>query len=137
MIAERILPRLEKVRSTGKETWIACCPAHEDKSPSMTIRETDERLLLHCFAGCDIGAILGAAGMEASDLFADSRESHNPLSRPFPAMDVLRCSRKDFIFLGMVAKDLREGKAISAQDEKHLFTVSKRIDAAVRAGGLN
>jgi len=33
--------------------WLACCPAHEDRHPSLSIKVADDRLLLHCFAGCD------------------------------------------------------------------------------------
>ncbi|NQW09429.1 MAG: toprim domain-containing protein [Alphaproteobacteria bacterium] len=34
--------------------WIARCPAHEDRTPSLSIRESDDgTLLVHCHAGCD------------------------------------------------------------------------------------
>ena len=39
----------------------ACCPAHEDRSPSLSITDgRDGRLLLHCFAGCSFAAIAKA-----------------------------------------------------------------------------
>ncbi|TPE53224.1 DUF7146 domain-containing protein [Amaricoccus solimangrovi] len=39
----------------------ACCPAHEDKHPSLSIGiGADGRLLLHCFAGCSFEAIVAA-----------------------------------------------------------------------------
>lgn len=39
----------------------ACCPAHEDHSPSLSISDGAEgRLLLHCHAGCDFHDIMGA-----------------------------------------------------------------------------
>jgi putative DNA primase/helicase len=46
--------------------WTACCPAHDDHDPSLSIREGDAgRALLHCFAGCRqediIAALKGAA----------------------------------------------------------------------------
>src|SRR5882724_1383522 len=31
--------------------WMAQCPAHRDQNPSLSIRESDSRVLLHCFAG--------------------------------------------------------------------------------------
>src|ERR1700678_3711778 len=65
-IAERFHAR--RIRS---DRWIAKCPAHADRAPSLTIAEGREgRVLLHCFAGCPIEAILLHAGMSVSHLFA-------------------------------------------------------------------
>lgn len=36
------------------------CPAHDDRTPSLSVRPGRRRLLLHCFAGCDASAILRA-----------------------------------------------------------------------------
>ncbi len=36
------------------------CPAHDDRSPSLSVRPGRTRLLLHCFAGCDAASILRA-----------------------------------------------------------------------------
>jgi len=46
------------------------CPAHDDKRPSLSVTEgTDGRVLLHCFAGCDLSAIVAAMDLEIHDLF--------------------------------------------------------------------
>jgi hypothetical protein len=51
-----------KATPTG---WIARCPAHEDRSPSLSISEGEGgRLLLHCHAGCTFDDILHAAAVE-------------------------------------------------------------------------
>jgi hypothetical protein len=42
------------------------CPAHDDRTPSLSVRVGRSRLLLHCFAGCrasDILRSLGSAGL--------------------------------------------------------------------------
>lgn len=45
--AQNLIDRLQKVRRTGQGRWIACCPAHNDKSPSLAVRElADERVLI-------------------------------------------------------------------------------------------
>lgn len=41
---------------------MCCCPAHDDRSPSLSIRQGDRGLLVHCYAGClnaDVLRVLG------------------------------------------------------------------------------
>ena len=60
-IVENLLNRLDAVKQTGRHTWIARCPAHDDKTPSLSIREIDDgRLLVHCFGGCAVDSVLSA-----------------------------------------------------------------------------
>jgi putative DNA primase/helicase len=41
--------------------WMACCPAHHDREPSLSIRETDDgKILVHCHAGCDQDDVIAA-----------------------------------------------------------------------------
>ena len=66
---DRVLARLEAVRRVGRG-WIARCPAHPDRTPSLSVGVgADGRVLLRCFAGCALDAILAAIGLEVSDLF--------------------------------------------------------------------
>jgi hypothetical protein len=46
-------------RRTGSR-WMARCPAHQDKNPSLSIQEQSDRILLHCFAGCRQEAVIDA-----------------------------------------------------------------------------
>ena len=64
-----MLGRLEKVTDTGGGQYSARCPAHEDRNPSLSIRETDDRLLLRCHAGCYANEIVAAVGLSLADLF--------------------------------------------------------------------
>lgn len=69
--------------------WIACCPAHDDRSPSLSIREgRDGRVLLKCFAGCSTGAIAEALGLKLRDLFATDTSSRHRDFRLVTANDV-------------------------------------------------
>jgi hypothetical protein len=52
--------------------WMAQCPAHDDRSPSLSIREEEDRVLLHCFAGCEVVDVCNALGLSLSALFARS-----------------------------------------------------------------
>jgi 5S rRNA maturation endonuclease (ribonuclease M5) len=48
----------------------AYCPAHEDKNASLSILVDNERILLHCHAGCTIEEIMKSVGITYDDLFA-------------------------------------------------------------------
>jgi hypothetical protein len=62
-------PRLVDYRLTG-ERWLAKCPAHADRAPSLSISEgRGGRVLLHCHAGCSLPAILQAARLSMKQLF--------------------------------------------------------------------
>lgn len=64
-----VLSKLESVRPRGEGQWMARCPAHDDRKPSLSVTLGDYgRVLLHCFAGCSFKAVLAAAGLDASDL---------------------------------------------------------------------
>lgn len=67
---DTLLARLDRVRQTGADRWIARCPAHDDRSPSLSVRALpDGRVLLHDFAGCDVGDVLAALGLSLADLY--------------------------------------------------------------------
>lgn len=90
MKTDDLLSRLQKVRQTGPMKWQSQCPAHNDKYPSLAIKELeDNRLLLHCFAGCGVNEIVTAIGLRLIDLFPDSipLEGHKPDRRPFLPSD--------------------------------------------------
>ena len=59
MSMEAILAELKGVRRNGNG-WMALCPAHTDRNPSLSVRERDGKVLLHCFAGCTLEAVLSA-----------------------------------------------------------------------------
>ena len=72
MTAQTLLDRLEAVRSRGSGKWSARCPAHADKTPSLSVCEGEHAILLKCWAGCDLAAICTALGLTISNLFFDS-----------------------------------------------------------------
>lgn len=138
MIAERLLSRLDGVRQIGKNTWIARCPAHDDKSPSLAMREVDDRLLLHCFAGCSVLEVVSAVGLSLSELYPEkiSLKGNRPLRKPFPATDILFALRNEILLVVMCLTDFMRGEAISVEDITRLNTSYLRICAALEAGGL-
>lgn len=72
---DKVLNRLDKVKSAGADKWKACCPAHDDKHPSLAISETSEGVvLLKCWAGCTTKEIVSAIGLELRDLFPGDKQ---------------------------------------------------------------
>jgi hypothetical protein len=65
----------------SRSGWLARCPAHEDRSPSLSISTRGEKILLHCFAGCTVVAICAALGLRVSDLFNDNAPPVSPAER--------------------------------------------------------
>lgn len=105
MTAVEFVALLENVRTRGTGKWSARCPAHGDKSPSLSIREGDDgRLLVHCFAGCTIDEITAALGLRVSDLFTDAPETGEKRRLP----RAVRIDRMALAFrYEMAALDLR------------------------------
>ncbi len=46
------LSSLPKFKAVGKNRYVACCPAHDDKHPSLSITDAKDKILVHCFSGC-------------------------------------------------------------------------------------
>jgi len=86
-----ILDRLTKVKKTSRTDYVAVCPAHDDKSPSLAIRLMDDgRTLIHCFGGCDTQSILESLDLEIDDLFPEKlSKSHHPLKRKITATQAM------------------------------------------------
>jgi hypothetical protein len=136
-----ILSRLDKVRrGGGKNSWIACCPAHGDKRPSLAITEADDgRVLLHCFShGCSWREILAAVGLPESALFPEKPISHHvaPERRPFPAADILRVLADEAIFLCAASRVMINGAALTADDHDRLILAGERLQAALPFCGV-
>lgn len=141
MSAETLLSRLDKVRRTGPGRWVACCPAHEDKRPSLAVGERDDGgTLVHCFAGCAVHEVVQAVGLSLSDLFPEKRsdETHaiKGERRPFPAADVLRCIAFEALVVLTAGAALLAGQPFSDADRARLVVAVGRIQAALDAGGL-
>jgi putative DNA primase/helicase len=70
--------------STG---WQACCPAHDDSHPSLSIGYTDDKVLLCCHAGCDFDAICTALMLKPAELFCGERWGNSPITDVYDYVD--------------------------------------------------
>lgn len=134
MIVDDFLSRLEKVKRTGNGTWLACCPAHGDRNPSMHVAEGDDgRVLINCFAGCSPEDITGAVGLRMSDLFPPERISDHekPIRPPFNARDALEACALEMTVVVVCASDMAKGRQLSEGARKRLLLAAERITTAL------
>jgi hypothetical protein len=134
---DNLLSRLHKVQKRGKD-YMACCSAHDDRSPSLTISEKDDgRILIHCFGGCSADEVLSAIGLEMKDLMPENVGyiKKKGERRPFNAMDVLCAVRSDLTYALMVAKDIQRGKRLTPDETLDFARVIGRITMAVQLSG--
>ena len=86
---------LERLRWRSSDRFVACCPAHPDRNPSLSISLGERGLLVKCWAGCALDEILTPLGLSARDLFydadADPRERQRIQRTPRAARLDWRC----------------------------------------------
>jgi hypothetical protein len=138
---DTMLSRLEGVKHTGNGTWLAKCPAHPDKNPSLSLRDADDKVLIHCHAGCSVHEVVASVGLELSDLFpappADPAYIGKPERRPFPAANILRAIAFEALVVGCAASAMLAGEPFTQIDRDRLMLAVRRIQSALDVGGLN
>lgn len=139
MSADSLLSMLDGVKRTGQGKWLARCPSHEDRTASLSIRELDDgRVLVHCFAGCDVHEVVGSVGLRIDDLFPPREIEHGkPERRPFPAADILRAIAHETMIVYLSAQAVAKGEVLPESDLQRLLVAASRIQAALTAGGIS
>jgi hypothetical protein len=131
-----LLTRLNQVKATGPGRWIARCPAHEDRHPSLSIRELDDgRILLHCFAGCSVHEITQAIGIDLRGLFPTSTAHHRAEQRPWAAADVLKIIHREVLIVLIGAEDIAAGQVLSDEDHERMQVAVARVRGAIEEAG--
>jgi hypothetical protein len=107
-------------RRGHKASYEACCPAHDDNSPSLRIDITQEgKILLHCFAGCDIEEICNACNLTINDLFPADNTPCRPI-RP------INEPTQDHWFLAVIKAQIKRGEPVSVEDQKRYLDAARR-----------
>ena len=145
MSTDLFLSRLERVRRTGKSTWSALCPAHNDNSPSLSVTDTGAKLLFHCHGGCHPDDVLAAVGLRWTDLDADRWRAakHQAVqhTRWLANKDRRRRLQGDIDLdhergiVRVCSADIRGGKPLSQEDRARLDVAMERLRAAEGAAG--
>jgi DNA primase len=140
---DKVLHGLGGVKRTGPGKWIARCPAHDDRRPSLSIREAeDHKVLLKCWSGCGAAEIVNALGLSLSDLFPQDRRnlsehSTGPTRRPWEFKDALQGIAHEATVARLILEDARNGRPLDAETLDRLALAEERIsDAARIAGGV-
>ena len=125
-----LLDRLSGVKQTRPDRWQSRCPAHDDRSPSLAITETqDGTILIRCWAGCGAADIVGAVGLELKDLFPPrfDYQSSQPSRKPrYSAAEVVRTLVMEAGIVVLGYRNLQRGEALNTQDEG-------RVEVAINA----
>src|SRR5262249_3267413 len=81
-------------RRSGNE-WIYQCPAHDDRKPSLSVREgADGKVLVCCHARCGFADIVQALGLRERDAFPTTKGKGRLLSRTVRRLRFQREIRK-------------------------------------------
>lgn len=119
----RLLERLERVKTTGQGKWLARCPAHDDRSPSLAIREAEDRILIYCFSGCGVSQVLQAVGLQMVDLFPDRLANFYAAKPPFPKFNTYELFPllvQEAVILALAWSDTLAGKVLSESDQQRV-----------------
>ncbi|MFN7483532.1 MAG: DNA primase [Betaproteobacteria bacterium] len=136
MIADRVTSTLQKVRRTGPGRWVACCPSHKDRTASLSVRELDNgTLLLHCFAGCSVDAVVAALGLRMEDLFPprDSTPGagRKPERKPFSVNELLSALSSELRVIWVLLADMEAGKQPGPRDRQRAGIARERCAALI------
>lgn len=129
---DKLLSRLDKVKTNGKHQYLACCPAHGDRTPSLSVKETPEgTILMHCFAGCAAVEIVQSVGLTLSDLF-DGKDEYVPPRRRryFNAYEALEALAVDVTTAHLIASDIYQTGECTAEQKQRLAAAARRIGNA-------
>lgn len=104
MHLNEIINVFQGAKSIGQNSFQVKCPAHRDDKASLTVTEEDNKILMHCHAGCDTANILSAVGLTEKDLFNNVQEKPKVVAEYIykdeegkPLYKVMRFEPKSFI----------------------------------------
>ena len=123
MKVDAIIERLEFVRKTGSNKWIARCPAHADSSPSLVISQPDnDRVLIFCHGGCGASDILDSIGLDWGALMPDKGLSFS----------ATRITRKDAPIVDEMLVEISQamlarGERMSEADKQTVLSAKLRL----------
>lgn len=125
-----VLSALDKVKPRGADKWLACCPAHDDKDPSLSIALKDDRVLLKCWAGCGGVEIMEATGLPMTAFAPEgvldkSEDRIQSVFGPKPRRE--EPEPLDYWIVAVAKADRAAGKRLTQQEKKTELEAMLRI----------
>lgn len=120
MNAEQIANSLDKPRRKGPDSWLACCPAHDDNSPSLAITDKEDTTLVYCFSGCSQENVIDT--LRSMGLWPERNNQYKKSKVYYSKQELL--DRQFFVVL--VEADIKKGMKIPSRD-LHNYKVYKKI----------
>jgi 5S rRNA maturation endonuclease (ribonuclease M5) len=85
--AHDMLERFEQARRLSDGSWLATCPAHEDRTPSLHVTLKPDRWLLDCKAGCAFETVVAEARLDVRDLFEENGNGQREVAETYDYTD--------------------------------------------------
>ena len=126
--------RLDGIRERP-DGFVAKCPAHEDRDPSLSVKDGGDRVLLHCFAGCSASDVLVAIGLDWRDAFLDE---HRPeqIQPSLRVMDRRRLARSHALEFTILAIEDQQ-PATDPTDVARVRVARERIASLAKRYGMD
>ena len=137
---DKILQRLRNVKPSGGNQFMACCPAHEDRTPSLSIKDVGGgRILINCLAGCATEDVLSSIGMDWSDIMPEKTTHHRakPTKDRVYATDALKAIRHEAQIVMICAMDMKKGRQLPQETHERLELAMTRINTALDMANVN
>lgn len=116
--------KAQKPTQADLKQWQALCPAHDDKTPSLTITEcSDGTVLIKCWAGCHANEIVKALGLELKDLFPCTQPNNKP-TKPQPSQRAIAHER---LIVSIAEGNVSKGVTLSTEDMARYRLALKRL----------
>lgn len=136
----RLTRSLRNIRWSGERQFTACCPAHRDQEPSLSVSiDESGKVLVKCFAGCEFSSVVRATNLTEQDFFPPNPEKYKGKhrSRLITLAELAKAKHFDIEFLNSIGvydyPRAAGGVLIAYADESGELTQRQRWRTAVRA----
>ena len=129
-----VLSHLDNPKPSGRDRWRCACPACGGNKSALSVGVgNDDAVLIRCWKGCDVAAVVDALGLQLHELFPPNPKSSPPLKRRglLTAAQALEVIAFECLLTWTAAFNLANGHALTTDDLDRLAIAAQRIQALV------